>query len=258
MPPRVAIPIPHSLDQEYAARSLPQYEHAVKLAGGEPVCIPLGKSPWETTKLIASCDAVLLPGSKADVDPAKYNAARHPTTADPDPGRDAVDELLLRDAYRMRKPVLGICYGMQTLNVHQAGGLLQHIESSINHKAGRDVPIAHNVSVGAESRLAGILRAQQDKSDAPDTTANVVIPVNSSHHQSVEQAGNGLRVVARCPDDDIIEAMEGSSPDHFVLGVQWHPERSVDNDAASHAIFCSLIEAARARHKEIAKEFESV
>jgi len=86
----------------------------------------------------------------------------------------------------------------------------------------------------------------------------VVIPVNSSHHQSVEQAGNGLRVVARCPDDDIIEAMEGSSPDHFVLGVQWHPERSVDNDAASHAIFYSLIEAARARHKEIAKEFESV
>jgi putative glutamine amidotransferase len=258
MPPRVAIPIPHSLDQEYAHRSLPQYEHAVKVAGGEPVRIPLDKSPAETTKLIASCDAVLLPGSTADVAPAKYKATRHPKTADPDLGRDAVDELLLQHAYRMRKPVLGICYGMQILNVHQAGGLLQHIESSINHKAGREVADAHKVNVEPESRLAGIVRGQQGKVVATKGAMSVVIPVNSSHHQSVEQAGDGLRVVAWCPDDGIIEALEGSSPDHFVVAVQWHPERSVDSDAASRAIFCSLVEAARARHKQIAKEFESV
>jgi putative glutamine amidotransferase len=258
MQPRVAIPIPHSGDSEYAARSLPQYEHAIRLAGGEPVCIPLDRSPSETAKLIACCDAVLLPGSKADVDPAKYNAAHHPKTSPPDPGRAAVDELLLQDAYKMRKPVLGICYGMQILNVHQAGRLLQHIESSVNHKAGREVAVVHQVNVDPESKLAGIVRGQQHKSVAPKGVMNVVIPVNSSHHQSVEEAGDGLRVVARCPDDGIIEAVEGTSPDHFVVAVQWHPERSVDDDAASRAIFRALVEAARAKHEQIAGECESV
>ena len=249
MPPRVAIPIPHSLDQEYAARSLPQYEHAIKVAGGEPVKIPLDKSPSETAKLVDSCDAVLLPGSKADVDPAKYNSARHPKTADSDPERDAVDELLLRHAYTTRKPVLGICYGMQSLNVYRSGNLLQHIESSTNHRAGRDIAVAHKVNVEPESKLAAILQE--------DSGSSKVIPVNSSHHQSVEGAGNGLRVVARCPEDGIIEAMEGTSPDHYVLAVQWHPERTIDNDEASRAIFRSLIEAAEARLAETARATSS-
>jgi putative glutamine amidotransferase len=68
--------------------------------------------------------------------------------------------------------------------------------------------------------------------------------VNSSHHQSADAIGKGLRVVARCPDDGIIEALEGTAPDHFVLAVQWHPERSVDDDAASRAIFRALIDEA--------------
>ena len=73
----------------------------------------------------------------------------------------------------------------------------------------------------------------------------IVIPVNSSHHQSANAVGQGLRIVARCPDDGIIEALEGTAPDHFVVAVQWHPERSVAEDAASRAIFEALIEAAR-------------
>jgi putative glutamine amidotransferase len=71
--------------------------------------------------------------------------------------------------------------------------------------------------------------------------------VNSSHHQSAESIGTGLRIVARCPDDNIIEALEGTSPDHFVIAVQWHPERSVDQDEPSRAIFRALIEAASKR-----------
>src|SRR5580693_5292097 len=108
MRPRIAIPVPHSGDPEYAERSLPPYERAVERAGGEPVRIPLDQSPAEVMKLIERCDAVLLPGSKADVDPAKYNAQREPATADADSGRDTVDELLLQDAYNMQKPILGI------------------------------------------------------------------------------------------------------------------------------------------------------
>ncbi len=235
--PRIAIPVPHSLDPEYADRSLPQYEHAVELAGGEPVRIPLDQEPTEVMKLIEGCDGVLLPGSPADVDPAKYDAPRHPKTEDADAKRDTVDELLLQDAYNMRKPILGICYGLQILNVYRSGTLLQHIESAVNHGAGRKVPIAHTVEIASDSKLARLLNDQNKP----------ILPVNSSHHQSADLIGDGFRVTARCPQDGVIEALEGTSPDHFVLAVQWHPERSVDEDKASRAIFQSLIEAANVR-----------
>src|SRR5579864_1909030 len=126
MPPRIAIPLPHSRDREYAQRALPQYERAVAMAGGEPVRIPLDQPPAEVISLIERCDAVLLPGSKADVDPAKYDAQRDPQTADADSGRDAVDWILLENAYKTHKPILGICYGLQSLNVYRSGTLIQH------------------------------------------------------------------------------------------------------------------------------------
>ena len=252
VPPRIAIPVPHSGDPEYAARAFPQYERAVEMAGGEPVRIPLDRSPAEVMKLIEHCDAVLLPGSKADVDPAKYDAPRDPHTAESDRHRDTVDELLLQDAYNMRKPVLGICYGLQMLNVYRTGTLVQHIESPVNHAAGRKIPVAHTAKVNPDSKLADILRAAPALGDA------LLIPVNSSHHQSADVVGDGLKVVARSPQDGVIEALEGTAPDHFVLAVQWHPERSVDGDEPSRAIFRALVEAARVRHEKSAGEFESV
>ncbi len=236
MPPRIAIPVPHSTDPEYAERSLPQYERAIEIAGGEPVRIPLDQPPAEVMKLIERCDAVLLPGSKADVDPAKYDAPRDPQTAAADAGRDTVDELLLQDAYNMRKPVLGICYGLQILNVYRSGTLIQHIESPVNHAAGRKVAVAHSVEVDPGSKLAEIVAAGAK-------TAGLA--VNSSHHQAADIVGDGLRVVARSPQDGVIEAIEGTSPDHFVLAVQWHPERSADEDESSRAIFRALVDAAR-------------
>jgi len=75
----------------------------------------------------------------------------------------------------------------------------------------------------------------------------LVLPVNSSHHQSADAIGNGLRISARCVEDDVIEALEGTSPDHFVLAVQWHPERSVDEDEPSRAIFQALVKAAQSQ-----------
>jgi putative glutamine amidotransferase len=248
MRPRIAIPLPLSGNPEYVARSLPQYEKAVVMAGGEAVRIPLDESPAEVMKVIERCDAILLPGASADVDPAKYGASRHPKTASADPKRDTVDELLLQDAYNMRKPVLGICYGLQMLNVYRTGTLVQHIESTINHEAGRNVPIAHQVEVLPDSNLAGIIGIDERRSG---------ISVNSSHHQAAESVGDGLRVVARCPEDGVIEALEGTSPGHFVLAVQWHPERSVE-DEPSRAIFEALVKAAATRHTELAGEFESL
>lgn len=239
--PRIAIPVPHSggdngdrdKDRDYAKRALPQYEEAVRAAGGEPVPIELGQTLVQIMKQIERCDAVLLPGSPADVDPEKYAAKRHKRTAAADAKRDAVDELLLQDAYEKRKPILGICYGLQSLNVYRAGSLVQHIESAINHSPGRKVAKAHTVKIEPESKLAAIVGAGQ------------TVAVNSSHHQSADAVGDGLRVAARSTEDGIIEALEGSAPEHFVLAVQWHPERSVDDDAASRAIFRAFVEAAR-------------
>lgn len=251
--PRIAIPMPHSgesaIDREYAERALPQYEGAVRAAGGEPVRIELDQAPGQVVKQIERCDAVLLPGSHADVDPRKYGASRHEKTAPADDKRDAVDRLLLQDAYKSHKPVLGICYGLQSLNVFCSGSLVQHIDSAINHGAGRKVEKAHTVKIEPKSKLAGIVGATEK------------VAVNSSHHQSADAAGDGLRVVARCPDDGIIEALEGTAPGHFVLAVQWHPERSVNDgpEVAEPAqkIFRAFVEAARAKRAESAAEFQT-
>jgi putative glutamine amidotransferase len=269
--PRIAIPMPHSIDREYAGRAIPQYERAVMQAGGEPVRIPLDQPPDEVTRIIERCDAVLLPGSKADVDPVRFGAPRSPRTAAADPRRDAVDDLLLQDAYKLGKPVLGICYGLQSLNVFRTGSLIQHIpdflpedlRSRVNHEAGKKVAVAHSVEVEGDSKLAIIVDGKDleghgfslaetptDRNSALASGGNkLALPVNSSHHQSADKIGNGLRISARCPDDGIIEALEGTAPDHFVLAVQWHPERSVDEDEASRAIFRALIKAAEDRHK---------
>src|ERR1035437_10062128 len=136
-------------------------------------------------KQIERCDAVLLPGSRADLDPQKYSADRHEKTAPADINRDKVDELLLRDAYNMHKPVLGICYGLQSLNVYRSGSLIQHIPdflpedllTRVNHEAGKNVAVAHEVEVAPDSKLAGIVK---------QGASQIVLPVNSSHHQSAD------------------------------------------------------------------------
>jgi putative glutamine amidotransferase len=234
--PRIAIPEPCSYDLEYSGRALPAYLRAVQAAGGEPVLIPLQSSPEEIARLITSCAAILLPGSKADVDPQKFNAATHAKTAPADPSRDAADELLLQDAYNLRKPVFGICYGLQSLNVWRTGSLVQHIESSVNHSAGAKVEVAHNVTVTGDSLLAKeILRGEDPKA----------VPVNSSHHQSAEVVGDGLRAVAHCAEDGVIEAIEGTTSDHYVLAVQWHPERTFEHDQVSSNLFRVFVGSAR-------------
>jgi gamma-glutamyl-gamma-aminobutyrate hydrolase PuuD len=114
------------------------------------------------------------------------------------------------------------------------------------------------VTSGAEAHSANGIHAPRLKPGASTVSSVIVtIPVNSSHHQSADVIGDGLRIVARCPDG-IIEAVEGTSTDHFVLAVQWHPERSMESDKNSRAILQALVEAARARHKELAGEFEAV
>ena len=234
--PRIAIPEPTSFDPAYNQRGWPQYAHAIECSGGVAVPIPLTESQASVAKIVSGCAAVLLPGSPADLDPQKFGQERNPASAAPDPIRESVDDLLLQDAFNLHKPIFGICYGLQSMNVWRNGGLNQHIPGTgVDHAPGREVHEAHGVRVQPGSRLAAIL----------GPAATQAVNVNSSHHQAVENPGDGLAVVARSVEDGVIEAVEDPHSPQFVLGVQWHPERTFGLQAGSRAIFAAFVEAAR-------------
>ena len=230
MKPRIAIPIPTSTDATYNQRSWPAYAAAVERSGGEPVEIPLKATPTQIANLINTCQAVLLPGSPADS------------------ARENVDELLIQDAHNLYKPILAICFGLQSLNVWRGGTLVQHLNIlPVNHPAGKAVAIAHTAAIAPDSLLGTIIPPEE----APPQDGFLRLPINSSHHQAIGIPGDGLRVSARCPQDAVIEAVEGGQATegaeaHFVLGVQWHPERSYDISLASQAIFSRFIAEATA------------
>jgi len=248
MKPRIAIPVPHSIDLEYSERSWPQYAAAVERAGGEAVKIPLDLSQSAVANLINTCQGVLLPGSGADVNPQKFGQEAIPECAAADPAREAVDELLLQDAHNLYKPLLGICFGTQSLNVWRGGTLMQDLAVlPVNHAAGKAVAVAHTAAIVPDSLLGSLIV----KEEAPEQDGFLRLPINSSHHQALAIPGDGLRVTGRCPQDAVIEAVEGGQATegaeaHFVLGVQWHPERSYDISPTSKAIFERLITEAAA------------
>lgn len=257
---RIAIPQPHSTNETFVAKSLPQYCRAIERAGGAPVEIPLKLSNEETVRLVTTCDAVLLPGSPADVNPEKYHSPRDPHTAPDDIARDNADELLLQDAYNMRKPVLGVCFGLQSLNVWRSGSLVQHLSGPVRHADDSLPPAEHQVAIAADSRLAIVAKHAFPSGLKIDYAARFELTVNSSHHQAAATVGDGLRPVAWCPQDQVIEAVEGVLPEHWVVAVQWHPERMVD-DPVAQMLFHAFIEAARIHrsHPRTATlDFESI
>jgi putative glutamine amidotransferase len=238
--PRIAIPEPTSTDEAYNQRSLPQYIRAIEAAGGTAVPISLQDSPSVQTDIMASCSAVLLPGSPADLDPARYGQETAKESAPKDVPREAADDLLLQHAFERGKPVLGICYGLQSLNVWRRGSLIQHLPGrntvAINHEPGREVQEAHSLEVMPGTRLAAIAPGIQEEEGSF---------VNSSHHQAIDRPGQELIVAAVSPEDGVIEALEGADPGQFVVAVQWHPERSYDSSPGSRALFAAFLEAAR-------------
>src|SRR3954451_25146274 len=240
MPIRIAIPEP-STDLQYNSVSLPPYIAALQSSGAIPVLIPLHETQERVAGLLASTQGVLLPGSRFDVDPERFGELRIPQCGPDDPDRTSVDELLLQDAFNLRKPVLAICHGLQTLNVWLNGTLIQdldtELERAVNHSPGRQVLEAHPVSVEQGSLLARL---------ANGTGAATVEQVNSSHHQAVRRLGDRLKVSAVSGDDQVVEAIELASQDHFVLGVQWHPERTFAEKRLSREIFRAFADAAQA------------
>lgn len=234
---KIAIPEPSSFDPGYNGRSLPQYIQALQSAGATVLVIPLGERPAVVAKLLAGAQGVLLPGSRYDVDPQIYGEERIPECEEPDPARAAVDELLLQDAFNLRKPVLAICYGIQSLNVWRGGTLIQDLPAAgltaVNHAPGRHIDEAHPVRIASGSRLESLV-----------PPIGLPVLVNSSHHQALKVAGDNLRVTATSPADGVIEAVELNAADHFVVGVQWHPERTYANSAFSRSIFGAFLHEA--------------
>ena len=251
MKPRIAIPTPTTADLAYNQRSWPQYAAAVERSGGEPVVVPLTLTTAELRDLLATIDGILLPGSPADVDPTRFGAERDPATAPADLNRELTDYALLDDAVRHGKPALCICFGVQSLNTWRGGSLVQDVTPlPVNHSAGPSVAIAHTVLVAKESTLGSLV----DPTEATEQDTFYRLPINTSHHQAVSAPGDGLRVVARCPDDGVIEAVEldpemfhvehselNASGSRFLLGVQWHPERSYDISPTSRNLFHRLV-----------------
>ena len=237
--PRIGVPY-RTMKEQLAGdhAKIERYLRAVELGGGEPVEVPLTLSRLEMRDLAQTLDGIALSGSPADVDADLFHAASHPKTAAPDRGREQTDFALLDHCYATQKPVLAICYGIQSLNVFLGGTLIQDIPSEVGHAIEHDVEsdegpeTFHAVALQSGSRLAGLAH------DAPEAR------VNSSHHQAVLQPGRGLRVTARSADG-VIEALEGAADGHWVTAVQWHPERMVENDSLALLLFRELMAAAR-------------
>jgi putative glutamine amidotransferase len=237
--PRIGIPYRTRTEELSGDFSkIESYVKAVRNAGGEPVVVSLGRSTPELKKLASTLDAVALSGSPADVDPSLFGASKHAKTNAADPNRERTDFALLEHCFAEQKPVLAVCYGIQSLNVLLGGTLVQDIPSELpsplEHEWEDDLGAPetfHPVEIEAGSVLSQIAGSEQAR-------------VNSSHHQSILQPGRDLRVVARA-SDQVIEAVEWTGGGKWVIGVQWHPERMAETDSFAQALFASLVAAAR-------------
>lgn len=237
--PRIGVPYRTRKEELNSDRSRYQmYVDAVRQAGAEPIEVSLALPARELSDLAHSLDGFVLPGSPADVDPARFGASRHPNCGEADPAREQTDFALLDDALTEHKSLLAICYGIQSLNVFLGGSLIQDIatelHSSIQHQwvgraQGTPEPF-HSARIESGSQLR-------------DLAATDEVRVNSSHHQSILELGRNLRVAGRA-SDGVIEAVEWTGDANWVIGVQWHPERMVATDSVAQLLFRALVAAA--------------
>ena len=232
--PVVAIPIPRDYFEREPLwgnaggyRAVNEIVRAVEEAGGEPRLLFPGEEELEY-------DGLVLPGG-GDIDPSFYGQDAHSQVLDTDAGLDNFQLQLAKKALLSGTPVLGICRGMQVLNVAAGGTLVQHLESTQAHFPAearenadlRPLPV-HQIDLVEDSHLARLL-------------GELKVAVNSLHHQAADFVPEGLRVVATS-DDGTIEAIEG--PGAYQLGVQFHPEDLRHTDYRFQSLFSDLVQAA--------------
>jgi len=217
------------------------YCEAIEAAGGIPVHLGLIPKQDYVAAAVEGLDGILLPGSDTDVDPSFYGEEPHPHLKKVVPEKDLTERLVLQEAEKLGLPIFAICYGMQALNVWRGGTLVQDIESQaaspIKHEQG--IPLArasHTIKVEKNSVLGG-LTAVGDNFEAR---------VNSHHHQAIGRLGSGLHGVAWAKDG-IVEGIQDTRHDVFILGVQWHPELSWADDVLSRELFEKFVGACQRR-----------
>ena len=210
------------------------YIQAVLRAGGLPVLIPVGLSNSQTFEIYTHLQGLLLTGG-GDIDPASFGGAPHPRVYDVDPQRDALEVALVQQAARDGLPFLGICRGIQVMNVALGGKLYTDIgdqyAGALRHDMMPGFPrdlIAHPVEIRPGSCLAGLIGVDS-------------LSVNSLHHQGIRTVAPSLQATAFAPDG-LVEAVELSGHP-FALGVQWHPEW-LPESVRMQAIFRGFVAAA--------------
>lgn len=208
----------------------PGYVEAIEAAGGLPVLLPYLESPAAVPEVLGMVDGVILSGG-ADVHPSLYGQPMHPAVENVVPQRDAFEMAIARAVLARDLPVLGICRGIQSLNVAAGGSLHPDLAAcvpgALNHRDGTPLTeLVHPVCIEPGSRLAGLCGA-------------TLVQVNSWHHQAVRDVAKGFRASAFAPDG-VVEAIE-SGEHRFAIGVQWHPERIWEREPASRNLVAAFV-----------------
>lgn len=195
------------------------YVTALESAGLIPLIVPPLSSPDTASAVLDSVAGLVLTGGE-DVDPARYGEKRHEKVRSVSAARDATEAALIKEARERGTPVLAICRGIQILNVALGGTLVQDIPSQCETDIVHDEESArdsrtHEISVEPGSLIARAIGTEH-------------CTVNSFHHQSVKRVADGMRVTARSPDG-IIEGLESTDENWWVMAVQWHPEEMTDS-----------------------------
>jgi putative glutamine amidotransferase len=230
--------VPATLPASFAMSE--RYIRTVAEAGGVPLMLPLVADDEPTARaMYDALDGILFPGG-ADLDPDSYGAERTPLCDRSDPPRDLLELVVVRWAMEERKPLLGVCRGLQILNVAAGGTLYQDI--------GAEFPgaVKHDYFPGqghARDHLAHTVRLEAATSLLAEIYGASEVAVNSLHHQGIARLGEGL-VVTAVAADGLVEAVERPLADeHFAVAVQWHPEALYAVDEASRRLFAAFIAA---------------
>jgi putative glutamine amidotransferase len=228
--------IPPALPESWVMNQ--RYILATTIVGGLPWMVPLLDDDDETLRAVYErLDGILIPGG-VDMDPATFGEPRHPRLGAIDPARDRVELTLTRWAVEDRKPLLGLCRGIQVINVALGGTLYQDIAAQVPEAIKHDyfptagferTHLAHEVALTQGTRLRSVMERPR-------------VLVNSMHHQGIKALAAELVPAATAPDG-LIEAVESGS-EHFMVGVQWHPEVFEMSDPHTRHLFHEFVRAA--------------